>query len=88
MNRKICIALGIIISVFSVSALYFLAGTGSESIEPKSLVDADSGQRLVMGTFANIIAVANNRKTAQQSTEEAFAEIVKVDELMSDYKSD
>jgi thiamine biosynthesis lipoprotein len=41
-----------------------------------------------MGTLARVVAVAANSRTASRSIEAAFAEIYKVDELMSDYKKD
>jgi thiamine biosynthesis lipoprotein len=51
-------------------------------------VEADSGYRLVMGTFAHLKAIAKDRDTAKKCVESAFAELQKVDNLMSDYKSD
>jgi len=73
------IAVGIIIGVCLVAALYFW---------PKGRVETDSGHRLVMGTFAHLKAIAKDPGTAKKCIETAFAEIEKVDELMSDYKSD
>jgi len=51
-------------------------------------IEADSGYRLVMGTFAHLKAIAKDEETAKRFVEVAFAELKKVDELMSDYKSD
>ncbi|MHC4308867.1 MAG: FAD:protein FMN transferase [Planctomycetota bacterium] len=48
----------------------------------------DSGYRLVMGTFAHLKAIAKDQHTAKKCVETAFAELKKVDDLMSDYKSD
>lgn len=48
-------------------------------------VSADSGYRSVMGTIAHIVAVAPNKKAAEACIEKAFAELVLVDERMSDY---
>jgi len=73
------IAIGIITGVCLVAALHFW---------PKGQVQLDSGHRLVMGTFAHVIAVAADSSTAKKCIEAALAEIEKVDELMSDYKSD
>lgn len=73
------IAIGIIVGVCLIAALYFW---------PEARVQADSDRRLVMGTFARVIAVAADSSTAKKCIEAALAEIEKVDELMSDYKSD
>jgi thiamine biosynthesis lipoprotein len=48
----------------------------------------DSGYRLVMGTFAHLKAIAQDEDTAKRCVEAAFAELKKVDDLMSDYKSE
>jgi len=81
MNRKIG---HIVITVFVVClmvAIYFSADTNKQ-------VELDSGYRLVMGTFARIVVIAEDSNTAKKCIETALAEIHKVDELMSDYKSD
>jgi thiamine biosynthesis lipoprotein len=54
----------------------------------KSRIEADSGYRLVMGTFAHIKVIAKDEDTAKRCVETAFAELKKVDDLMSDYKGD
>lgn len=54
----------------------------------KRRIEADSGYRLVMGTFAHLKAIATNPKTAKRCVETAFAELKKVDDLMSGYKSE
>ncbi len=51
-------------------------------------VSADSGFRVVMGTFAHIIAVADDGRTARAAIERAMARITAVDEMMSNYKPD
>lgn len=58
------------------------------SIGNNRQVEIDSGYRLVMGTFARIVAVAEDSQTAQDCIKAGMAQISKVDELMSDYKSD
>ncbi len=81
MNRKIG---HIVITVFVVClmvAIYFSADTNKQ-------VERDSGYRLVMGTFARIIVIAEDSNTAKKCIETALAEIHKVDDLMSDFKSD
>jgi len=80
MNRQNTrIAIGIIAAIALIAALCFW---------PTSHAEADSGHRLVMGTLARVVAVAPDMRTAKQSIEAGFAEINKVDKLMSDYKSE
>ena len=74
----------IVIAVFVaclIVALYF-------SVRTNRHVELDSGHRLVMRTFARAVVIAEDSNTAQKCIETAFAEIHKVDDLMSDYKSD
>lgn len=81
MNKKTRSVLFIILCVFLIAALYFF-------VRCKRQIELDSGHRVVMGTFARVVAVAENSRTAKKSIEAAFAEIQKVDDLMSDYKDD
>ncbi len=85
-NRRIVI--GVIGCAALIVALYFFISTRKQTIWPEGRIEADSGHRLVMGTFARIVAVAEDSGTANRCIEAAFAEIQTVDELMSDYKSD
>jgi len=80
MNTKNKRILFIILGALLIVALYFLI--------PKRPFVADSGHQLVMGTFARVVVIAADRNTADRCTEAAFAEIYKVDKLMSRYKSD
>ncbi len=80
MNTKIS---RIVIAVFAaclIVAVYFSVNTNRQ-------VELGSGHRLVMGTFAHIVVIAEDSNTAEKCIETAFAEIHKVDELMSDFKS-
>ncbi|MBN2594423.1 MAG: FAD:protein FMN transferase [Sedimentisphaerales bacterium] len=54
----------------------------------KDRVEADSGNQIIMGTFAHVVAIAEDSSTAEKSVRAALEEIRKVDDLMSDYKSD
>lgn len=74
-------ALFIILVALLIIAIFFLR-------KPNGPVEVDSGHRMVMGTFARVVIVAADRNTANRCIEAAFAEIYKVDELMSDFKSD
>jgi thiamine biosynthesis lipoprotein len=85
MNRNRRIAIEIIVFAVLVAALYFFAPARNESA---GRVDIDSGMREVMGTFARVVAVAADSNMAKGCIEAAFAEIERVDGLMSKYKSD
>jgi thiamine biosynthesis lipoprotein len=58
------------------------------SIRNKGPVEVDSGYRLVMGTFARIIAVAPDATTASKSVESAFAVQDQIEQLMSFHRAD
>lgn len=81
MNKKDIRIPIIIICVFLVAATYFF-------IRPKQPVKADSGYRPVMGTFAHIIAIAPNRRTANKSIEAAFEQLRNIEMLMSYHRDD
>jgi thiamine biosynthesis lipoprotein len=70
----------IVFLIASAMIPLFLQGRGQDQ--------HDSGYRLVMGTFAHLKAIAKDADTAKRCVEAAFAELKKVDELMSDYKSE
>ena len=89
MSKKDRIFIEIIIGLSLITAaLYFFVEPRKESILSADRVDIDSGKRVMMGTLARVIAVAADSNTAKGCIEAAFAEITKVDELMSDYKDD
>jgi thiamine biosynthesis lipoprotein len=90
MNRKtaIAVALFVCLCLLAVSH-YFRTGAGRLDVDSgPNTVDVDSGYQLVMGTFARVVSVAKDSDTAQKCIQAALAEIRKVDELMSDYKSE
>jgi thiamine biosynthesis lipoprotein len=89
MSKKDRIFIEIIVGLCLITAVvYFFIKPPRESIWLAGRADVDSGKRIVMGTFARVIGVAAEADTAKRSIEAAFAEITKVDELMSDYKED
>lgn len=51
-------------------------------------VQADSGYRIVMGTFSRVVVLARSEAIAQQCIAAAFKQQRRVDDLMSDYKDD
>ncbi len=89
MSKKDRIFIEIIVGLCLITAaVYFFIKPPRESVWLSGRADVDSGKRVVMGTFARVIGVAADSDTAKRSIEAAFAEITKVDELMSDYKED
>ena len=58
------------------------------SIINRPPVEFETGYRLVMGTLARVIIVAQNSEIAEKAAEDAFTAIENVDDLMSDYKDD
>lgn len=71
--------------IFLVAVFYLFFSFCGRSA---SRVSVDSGKRAVMGTFARVIVVASDLDTANECIDVAFEQITKIDELMSDYKSD
>jgi len=71
----------VFVACLVVVALYFSAGPGKQ-------VELDSGHRMVMGTFARAVVIAKDMDAAGKCIESGFTQINKVDDLMSDYKSD
>ncbi len=71
----------VFVACLVVVAIYFSAGPGKQ-------VELDSGHRMVMGTFARVVVIAADSEAAEKCIESAFMQINKVDDLMSDYKSD
>ena len=88
MNKGRRLIIEVLFFIFLLGVLCFIVPDGDESFWPKGRVDVDSGNRLVMGTFARIIAVAIDSDTANNCLEAAFEELQRIDKLMSDYKSD
>ena len=93
----IMIAVALVIRHFSTSGNsngqregYTISLRTIESADPNQpqLQSGFGGSRLVMGTFANITAVAEDDETIKASIEAAFDKLVEIDEMMSDYKAD
>ena len=81
MNTKTGRIVIALLGVSSVMALYSFA-------RPKAPVEADSGYRLVMGTFAHIIVVAPDQRTADKSIEAALQQLQNIETLMSYHRAD
>jgi len=81
------------IFLIAISSLIAAALLTSSLIVPlffqqRRQVQLDSGHRLAMGTFAHIVAVAENSSTAERAIEAAFEQISNIEDLMSYYKDD
>lgn len=87
-NKSSHVIVAIIVGTLLVLLLYSSINNKSQLSVSKNRVDLDSGNHLAMGTFARIIVVAADLKTAQKCIKAGFEQIQNVDELMSDYKSD
>ena len=81
MNKKLNLAAVIIIAIVVIAAIFLLRPS-------RGPVRHDSGVRLTMGTFAQVVAIAPGRAAAVKSVEAALAEIENVNDLMSNYKED
>lgn len=81
MDKKKTNVLAGVITAVSVIALLVVVSLRSD-------VEADSGYQVVMGTFARVVVVAENSAVAQECIDLATEAIVRVDQLMSDYKDD
>jgi len=82
MSAKKRIIVEAIVGIALVAGFYLLAN------KPSSRTELDSGHRLIMGTFARVIAIAPNAGTAAKCIDAAFEQLSNVDKLMSDYSSD
>jgi thiamine biosynthesis lipoprotein len=81
MNTKIRSITILVFILFLITVIFF-------SVIRKQPIEYESGYRLVMGTFARVIIVAQNSAIAEKAAEDAFAAIERVDNLMSDFKDD
>jgi thiamine biosynthesis lipoprotein len=86
-ERKISLAKKYMYSALIIAAAA-IAAFGFRVLLGPRLRSANSGYRVVMGTFANITVVAADSKTARACVEAAFSRLEHVDEVMSDYKAD
>lgn len=85
-DKKISLAKRYLYAALVVAAVA-IAAYGIRVLFGPRLRQASSGYRVVMGTFANITAVAADSGTARACVEAAFSQLKRVDELMSDYKA-
>ena len=83
-RKRLFVAVGVVVVV----ALCFFIGDGKESIWPAGRIEADSGHRLAMGTFARVIAVAEDSSTAKKAIEAAFQQLRSIELLCSVHRDD
>jgi thiamine biosynthesis lipoprotein len=76
--------------ILAYAAVMVVCAAGAFSILRKepALGQYDGGHRLVMGTFARVVAIAESGREAARCAEAAYNEIKRIDGLMSDFKSD
>jgi thiamine biosynthesis lipoprotein len=71
-----------------VAVLAMLLAMLYVSRHSSSLVEVDSGYRVVMGTFSRVIVIARSERTANRCIEGAFGMQEQIESLMSDYRDD
>ncbi|MDD5459773.1 MAG: FAD:protein FMN transferase [Phycisphaerae bacterium] len=69
-----------LVLVLAVAAVLHL--TGNRQKQP-GYVEADSGSRIVMGTFARVLVVAKDKESAVETIEAAFTELKRIEDLMT-----
>ena len=81
------LVIGILVGGLLIGVTYFLVhrDRGDGSLWPRGRVEADSGQRPVMGTFARVVAVSSDIDKSKRCVEAAFEQLEMVDNMMSDY---
>jgi thiamine biosynthesis lipoprotein len=81
MKKHLRVAIIVAIPVMLFAVLYM-------SRRSSSVVEVDSGYRVVMGTFSRVVVIARREKTAQRCIEAAFEIQDQIESLMSDYRDD
>ena len=87
-GKQRSITIGIIAAASLVAAVCFFAGTANKQSRAGGLVEVDSGHRLIMGTFARVVAVASDSGTAEECIEAAFGRLENIELLCSVYRED
>jgi thiamine biosynthesis lipoprotein len=80
-SRRIAIKFFITACVIS-AVYYFIAEKFRQPIQ------VDGGSRVIMGTFARVVAVAKHNWQGKRCIEAGFKELNRIDAMMSDYKAD
>jgi thiamine biosynthesis lipoprotein len=86
-DRRIVRLIGVVAAA-AAAVLLIRAWTTRQTESDGGLKSGRGDTRIVMGTFANLTAVADDDETIRKSIEAAFAELVAADDMMSDYKAD
>lgn len=84
-KKKKRITIELIVGIILIAVVYFFVSARDKSVWPKDRVTADSGKRIVMGTFANVTAVTMTSDLADKCIKAAIKELEDVDALMSNY---
>ncbi len=79
-----------VLALVAVWAIVIRMWTTRQTLPPSApaVTSGQSGTRLVMGTFANVTAVARDQDTITRAVTAAHDELDAVDDMMSDYKPD
>ena len=88
MNKKYLIIKIVILGVCLLVAVWYLVFRTSISESGSGLVEVDGGQRVIMGTYCRVVAVAENEDTAKKCIEAAFKKLRDVDAAMSVQRDD
>src|SRR3989339_1323524 len=83
MKQSVKRAIFWVIIVSAVAAVLHLTGNRQKR---HGYVEADSGSRIVMGTFARVLVIADDKETAVEAIEAAFAEFARIEDLMTIHK--
>ena len=76
-------ALKFFITACVLSAIYYFIAENF-----RKPIQVDGGSRVIMGTFARVVAVAKHNSQAKRCIEAGFKELNRIDAMMSDYKAD
>lgn len=68
--------------------LILLMGLLYRDLSTRTLVEKDSGYRVLMGTFSRAVVIAGSERKARRCTEAAFSVQRRIDELMSYQRED
>ena len=87
-EKQRSITIGIIAAALLVAAVFFFAGNANKQNRAGGLFEFDSGHRLIMGTFARVVAVASDSGTAEKCIEAAFGQLETIELLCSVHRDD
>ena len=84
-KKKSWLAIEFIVSAIVILIIYSLI-PGNKSPWPENRIKLDSGNRQFIGTFARVVAIAEDSHTAQKSIDSSFNKISVLERLLSRYE--